>query len=132
MLGKRDPIYYGRLSLEQINNLLSKQGKILGVTLDFFQSNHEGELIDFLQTNSSKVKGILINPGALTHYGYSLRDALVDCHLPVVSVHLSDIKNRETFRITDILEDIVLKNFSGEKEESYLKGLKFLIKNIKK
>lgn len=125
-LGKRDIKHYGRLTLEQINHLIRQEAKSLKIQIAIFQSNHEGSHIDFLQRNSATAQGILINPGALTHYGYSLRDALEDAKLPVVSVHLSDLKNRESFRKIDVYKDIVLANISGLKEKSYLKGLKIL------
>lgn len=131
MLGKRDPDKYGALTLDQINNQLSKLAKSLGVTLEFFQSNHEGAIIDFLQKKGSKAQGILINPGALTHYGYSLRDALEDTKLPIVEVHLSDINNREDFRKIDVLDGIVISRIQGLKEKSYLLGLEELVKHIK-
>ncbi|MFC1711538.1 type II 3-dehydroquinate dehydratase [Patescibacteria group bacterium] len=126
MLGKRDKKHYGRISLEKINELLRKKAKKLNVMLTFYQSNHEGELIDFLQKKASKASGILINPGALTHYGYSLRDALTDIKLPIVGVHLSYPKKRENFRKIDILKGIALKTISGLKEKSYLLGLEDL------
>lgn len=131
MLGKRDKKIYGSLSLEQINALLSQKAKELGAKVSFFQSNHEGEIIDFIQLHSSKSNGILINPAALTHYGYSLRDALADTALPIVEVHLSDIDNREEFRKIDILDGIVVENIKGLQEESYLLGLERLVNYIR-
>lgn len=133
MLGKRDRNIYGNLSLTQINSLIYQTAKELGVKLVFFQSNHEGELIDFLQKESSrKSDGILINPGALTHYGYSLQDALADTNLPIVEVHLSDINNREGFRKIDVLEGIIVAKIAGLKEKGYLLGLKKLVDYIRK
>jgi len=132
MLGKRAPRHYGELTLEEINGMLQKKARKLKVDLVFFQSNHEGELIDFLQKEAEKAEGILINPGALTHYGYSLRDALVDTKLPIVEVHLSDIRNREDFRKMDVLKGIVIKNIIGLKEKSYLSGLETLVSYLKR
>lgn len=131
MLGIRNQKIYGSMTLSQINLLLLKKAKELGVQLKFFQSNHEGEIIDFLQNESKDSNGILINPGALTHYGYSLRDALVDTKLPVVEVHLSDIDNREEFRKIDVLSGIVIDNIKGLQEESYLLGLERLENHIR-
>ncbi len=132
LLGKRDPTNYGFLTLEEINNKLAKIAEKAKVRLEFFQSNHEGAIIDFLQKKSSrKASGILINPGALTHYGYSLRDALEDIDLPTIEVHLSDIKKRESFRKIDLLEHIVVNKMMGFKEKSYFLGLEKLIKHIK-
>ncbi len=132
MLEKRDAKHYGSLTLDQINERLSKLANSLGVKLSFFQSNHEGSIIDFLQREAKKARGILINPGALTHYGYSLRDALVDTNLPIVEVHLSNINNREDFRKVDVLDGIVIERIMGLKGKSYLIGLRKLIKFINK
>lgn len=131
MLGTRDPSKYGTLTLDEINNKLKDLAKSLGVTLEFFQSNHEGAIIDFIQKKAGKSDGILINPGALTHYGYSLRDALEVTKLPTVEVHLSDIKKREDFRKIDVLVGITFKKIQGLKEKSYFLGLVELIKHIK-
>jgi len=132
MLGKRTPRHYGVLILEQINELLRKKAAKLKVDLVFFQSNHEGKLIDFLQKEAEKADGILINPGALTHYGYSLRDALEDTKLPIIEVHLSDIRNREDFRKIDVLTGVVIENIMGLKEKSYLLGLETLVSYLKR
>lgn len=130
LLGKRDSRNYGHLTLAQINSLLEIKAKQLNVRLSIIQSNHEGDLIDFIQEKSNGADGILINPGALTHYGYSLRDALADTKLPVMEIHLSDIDKREAFRRIDVLNGIVIGQIKGLKENSYLLGLKRLIKYI--
>ena len=132
MLRKRNEKYYGTITLEEINTMLIVMAKKHAVKLLFFQSNHEGELIDYIQKHATDVDGILINPGALTHYGYSLRDSLVDTKLPLVEVHLSDITNREDFRKTDVLDGIVVKRVMGMKEKSYAEGLEKLIAHITK
>ena len=132
LLGSRDPGNYGLKSLTEINKTLLNLAGDEKVSLVFFQSNHEGNIIDFLQLDSSrKAQGILINPGALTHYGYSLRDALADTGLPVVEVHLSDINHREAFRKITVLEGIVHEKVTGLKEKSYSLGLKKLINIIR-
>lgn len=130
VLGKRDSKQYGTVTLDEINHMLSRVADTHNVELLFFQSNHEGALIDFIQQHAESTDGILINPGALTHYGYSLRDALADTKLPIVEVHLSDIKNREDFRKIDVLNGIVLKKIIGKKEKSYTEGLVALIAHI--
>lgn len=132
MLGVRDQHHYGNITLAQIYAMLEEIAKNEKVTVTFFQSNHEGALIDYLQENRTKLDGILINPGALTHYGYGLRDALSDTKLPIVEVHLSNILERETFRKTDVIEDIVVERIMGLKEQSYVQGLKKLIRYILK
>lgn len=131
MLGKRDSQHYGKVTLETITSMLQEQAKTLGVQLLFFQSNHEGALIDFLQKESKYADGILINPGALTHYGYTLRDALVDTNLPIVEVHLSNILERESFRKVDVLDGIVVDRVMGLKEKGYSIGLEKLVQYIK-
>jgi 3-dehydroquinate dehydratase-2 len=118
MLGKRDKEHYGSDTLEVIERALTEKSKTLECQLVFFQSNHEGSIIDFIQERASGAEGILINPGALTHYGYSLHDALADSGLPVVEVHLSDISNREEWRKISVISDIVIKPVSGLKTQS--------------
>ena len=131
MLGKRDPDLYGLKTLEEINSILTTIAQENKVELIFFQSNHEGALIDFIQNEYQHADGILINPAALTHYGYSLRDCLEQTKLPIVEVHLSDIENRENFRKTDVLDGIVAEKIVGLKEQSYFKGLKVLIEKLR-
>jgi len=132
MLGKRDEKHYGSQTLDEISNRLTVIAKENNMEVAFFQSNHEGALIDYLQENAGSASGILINPGALTHYGYSLRDALSDTKLPIVEVHLSDIENRDDFRKIDVLTGIVIEKIMGMKEKSYTLGLEKLIKYIQK
>ena len=131
MLGKRDAVHYGTDTLESIEQKLAEKSRVLGCELIFFQSNHEGSIIDFIQEKTGAADGILINPGALTHYGYSLHDALVDCGLPVVEVHLSDIQAREEWRRISVISDIAIKQISGLKTQSYLVGLEALAEHIR-
>jgi 3-dehydroquinate dehydratase-2 len=131
MLGKRDPEHYGTDTLPAIGQALIEKSQMLGCQLVFYQSNHEGAIIDFIQAHAEGTDGILINPAALTHYGYSLHDALVDAGLPVVEVHLSDIKSREEWRQKSVIADIAIKQFSGLKKQSYILGLEALVKHIK-
>jgi 3-dehydroquinate dehydratase-2 len=131
MLGKREAKHYGTDTLPSIEQALTEKGRALGCELTFFQSNHEGALIDFIQEKASQADGILINPGALTHYGYSLHDALVDSGLPVVEVHLSDIHARERWRQISVISDVVIKQISGLKTQSYLLGLEALVSHIR-
>jgi len=131
MLGKREPAQYGTDTLESIEQALTEKGKALGCEPIFFQSNHEGGIIDFIQEKAGVSDGILINPGALTHYGYSLHDALVDSGLPVVEVHLSDINAREEWRKISVISDIAIKQISGLKTKSYLLGLEALVEHIR-
>ncbi len=131
MLGKRDPEHYGTDTLPEIEWALTEKSQSLGCELCFFQSNHEGAIIDFIQEQAGGADGILINPAALTHYGYSLHDALLDAGLPVVEVHLSDIQNREEWRKISVIADVAIKQFSGLKKQSYILGLEALVEHIK-
>lgn len=131
MLGRRDIEHYGSDTLESIEQALIDKEEALGCELAFFQSNHEGGIIDFIQEEAIRADGILINPGALTHYGYSLHDALVDSGLPVVEVHMSDIQAREKWRQISVISDVAIKQISGLKSRSYLVGLEALVEHIR-
>jgi len=122
-LGKRQPHIYGTLTLKEIEARVAERAAERGVEIQCFQSNHEGALIDFIQAEAAEAQGIIINPGALTHYGLSLRDALEDCGLPFIEVHLSDIHSREPFRQHSVMADIAAGQISGQGWEGYLRAL---------
>jgi 3-dehydroquinate dehydratase-2 len=125
MLGKRDPVQYGTSTLEEINRLLTELGKDLGVEVEAFQSNHEGELVERIQrAHLEQAAGVVINPGAWTHYSYALRDALEMVPVPVVEVHMSNIYAREEFRRRSVLAPVVRGQISGFGVHSYLLGLR--------
>ncbi|MBM4462640.1 MAG: type II 3-dehydroquinate dehydratase [Chloroflexi bacterium] len=130
-LGKRIKEIYGDKTLEEINRLLQQVGGELGVEVVTFQSNSEGALIDFIQKESAAAKGIIINPGALTHYGFSLRDALADSGLPVVEVHLSNIYAREEFRQRSVIAPIARGQISGLGWRGYMAALRTLVSELK-
>ena len=127
MLGKRDRSIYGDKTLSEIESLVKKEAKSLGADVVSFQSNSEGALIDFIQKNSPRAGGIIINPGALTHYGLSLRDALVDSGLPVIEVHISNIYAREKWRAKSVIAPIAKKQISGSGWQGYIKALRTLV-----
>ncbi len=132
MLGKRDPEIYGTDTLESIQENLRKQANSLDVKLTCFQSNHEGMLIDEIQSAFvDGVDGVIINPGGLTHTSVSLRDALDILTCPIVEVHLSDIKKRESFRQISLIEDIVTKSISGAGASGYSQALDFIYNYIR-
>ena len=132
MLGKRDPTKYGTLTMADINNQLQVLAAELDCTLAFFQSNHEGAIIDFLQLESSRAAdGVIINPGALLRYGYSLRQAFVDLGKPVIEVHMSDIHKFGVNRSVNVLEDVRIDQIVGLKEQSYYEALKKLNSYLK-
>ena len=130
-LGDRDATLYGTTTLKQIEETLRSDARALGCELVFFQSNHEGGIIDFIQQESPDASGILINPGGLTHNSYSLRDALEDSGRPVVEVHLSNIQAREDFRRRSVIAPVVLGQISGFKAESYRLGLQAIVSHLK-
>lgn len=130
LLGKRDHKHYGSLTLCDIEKLVELECGKSGIQLETFQSNHEGEIIDVLQEKAGSASGIIINPGALAHYSYALRDALIDTGLPCVEVHLSDVENREEWRKISVTAPACLAKFSGKKEKSYMDALKLLKQNI--
>ena len=130
MLGKRDQSLYGSKTLEEINSLLEEEGKELDIEIVPFQSNHEGALIDFIQVESPQADGIIINPGALTHYGLSLMDALIDARLPVIEVHISDIHARERFRRKSVIAPIAKAQISGQGWQGYIAALQTLVSEL--
>jgi 3-dehydroquinate dehydratase-2 len=127
LLGSRNPDIYGKRTLKQIETELAMEARMLGVKLVFYQSNHEGGLIDFIQQNTAKASGLIINPGALTHYGLSLRDALEDSQLPVVEVHLSNIHAREEWRNQSVIAPVCRGQISGFGAKGYGLALNALV-----
>jgi 3-dehydroquinate dehydratase-2 len=131
LLGEREPEIYGKMTLEELNNKVVEAANNLDVEIKTFHSNHEGAIIDFLHANRKWANGVIINPGALTHYSYALRDAITAILLPTVEVHLSDIENREPFRKISVIKDVCIAQISGKGIDSYLEGLQILIKQLR-
>ena len=127
LIGIREPDIYGSESLSDIENWLNDQPEADGHSITWFQSNHEGELIDFIHGAMDNVGGIVINPGAFTHYSYAIRDAIAAINVPTVEVHLSDINTRENFRKISVIKDVCLDQISGLGKIGYLKGIQRLI-----
>ncbi len=123
MLGRRDIGTYGAKTMEEINADLSRQAKQLGVELTFYQSNTEGSLVDCIQENWGQLAGIIVNAGALTHYGLSLKDALIDSRLPVIEVHLSNPGARDRWRRRSVITDIARGQIAGFGWRSYTAAL---------
>ena len=130
-LGKREPGYYGVKTLTDIEDLIQKKAQDLDTLVEFFQSNHEGTIVDCIQTEAQDADGIVINAGALTHYGISLRDALADSRLPFIEVHLSNIHARETFRHHSVFAELAVGQIAGLGYKGYLYALEFLVEQIK-
>ncbi len=128
ILGNRDTDHYGTITLEDIEKAFQMRADDLKVkSVSFFQANSEGDLVDFIQTTTADA--IVINPGALTHYGYSLRDALEDFGKPIIEVHISNIYAREDFRNKSVIADIATGQISGLGLNGYLSALDFLTEN---
>lgn len=130
LLGVRDTQHYGSKTLNDIEDMVEIEAAKLGHEIITLQSNHEGALIDFLQAESENADGIIINPGALTHYSYTLHDALRDTKLPAVEVHLSDISSREPWRRVSVTSPACIAQVSGKKEAGYVEALEILHKRI--
>ena len=126
MLGQRDPSIYGTKTLDEVNQEISKVAGRLGVEVEFFQSNVEGLLVDCIQENWGNISGIIVNPGAYTHYGYALKDALIDSRVPVVEVHLGNPYARETWRRQSVIVDIALGTIAGFGWRGYTAALEIL------
>lgn len=125
MFGKRDPAQYGTTTLDEINTRLSTLGKELGVVVDNFQTNSEGEMCERIhRAYADKVDAVLINAGAWTHYSYGIRDALAILTCPVVEVHMSNIHAREAFRHVSVFAEIVKGQICGFGVDSYLLALR--------
>ena len=135
LLGTRQPELYGSTVLEDINTQVCALAEKLSCHCTFFQSNHEGELVDRIQMVNAKdgifVDGIIINAAALTHTSVALRDALLAVDCPFVEVHLTNTKSRESFRRQSFLEDIAIGTVQGFGKDSYLLGLQGLISYLK-
>ena len=126
VLGKRDPGHYGVDTLADIEARIRDKAAEMDVEVDLFQSNHEGAIVDYLQESAPTASGIVINAGALTHYGLSLRDALADTDLPVVEVHLSNVHSREDFRRRSVIAPVAVGQIAGMGWRGYLYALEYL------
>jgi 3-dehydroquinate dehydratase-2 len=126
MLGRRDPTQYGSKTLAEVNQEISWKANELGVEVIFYQSNLEGEMVNCIQEHCGKIQGIVLNAGALTHYGLSLKDALIDCQLPVVEVHLSNPGARERWRRGSVITDVARGQIAGFGWRSYTSALQVL------
>lgn len=124
LLGRREPEVYGGTTLEEINTRLAALARELGVEVVCHQSNYEGQLVDWLHRAAEEAAAVVLNPGALTHYGYSLRDAVAALPVPVIEVHLSNIYAREPFRRRSVIAPVAAGQISGLGVHSYLLGLR--------
>lgn len=131
LLGTRELPVYGNLTLSEINKQIKKFAKTQSVKVKTYQSNHEGRIIDCIHRAEKKCNGLVINPGAYTHYSYAIRDTLAAVSIPAVEVHLTDIHKREEFRKTSVIAPVCLDQISGLGVNSYLKGIERIVENVR-
>ena len=122
-LGRRDPLHYGELTFGDLERKISGAAAELGLLTRFFQTNHEGEFVEHLHRLEGLADGILLNPGAWTHYSYAIRDALELTGLPAVEVHLSDVDNREQWRRRSVIRELCIDRVAGQGPEGYRDAL---------
>jgi 3-dehydroquinate dehydratase-2 len=130
LLGQREPDVYGRATLPVIDERLGSFAEEAGIEVRILQSNHEGVIIDAIQQASEWADGLVINPGAYTHYSYAIRDAIAGAGLPAVEVHLSNVHARERFRHTSVIAPACLGRISGFGWQSYVLGLRALVEHL--
>ncbi len=129
-LGRRDPRHYGGIDLTELEVTISDVASELGLTVSFFQSNHEGEFVEHLHRLEGLVDGIVLNPGAWSHYSYAIRDALEIAALPAVEIHLSDVEHRESWRRESVLGDLCLDRVTGQGPHGYRVALQRLAREF--
>jgi 3-dehydroquinate dehydratase-2 len=125
-LGRRDPRQYGRMSYEELERLITAQAAETGLLTRFFQTNHEGDFVEHLHRLEGLADGIVLNPGAWTHYSYAIRDALELTGLPAVEIHLSDVDSREEWRRNSVIADLCIGRVVGKGPDGYRDALEIL------
>ena len=126
VLGRRDPVTYGGLSLNELESRIYTWGKELELGVRCRQTNHEGQYIEWLHEMQELADGVIVNPAAWTHYSYAIRDAVELIDVPVVEVHMSNIDEREAWRAASVISDLVAKRVIGKGPEGYREALEFL------
>jgi 3-dehydroquinate dehydratase II len=126
MLGSRPSEHYGEITLDELEVRIKRFARDLGLEVRFFNSNHEGEFVEHLHRMHGLVDGVVLNPGAWTHYSWAIRDALEIASVPGVEVHLSDVDSREEWRRTSVLEGLVIATVSGKGPDGYREALELL------
>ena len=128
LLGEREPELYGTETLDELMMWLANCSECIEHDFKFYQSNHEGEIIDFIHDERHWTQGIIINPGAFTHYSYAIMDAIKSVNIPTVEVHITDLKKRDDFRKKSVIAPVCIKQISGLGKYSYLEAVKLLLK----
>lgn len=131
VLGKREPEVYGRMTLDDIHREVARAARREGTAVEFFQSNHEGEIVARLQESRGKFDGLVINPGGYTHTSVAIRDALLYAGLPTVELHLSNPGRREPFRRTSLIEDVVVGRIAGFGGYGYVLALSAILHHLR-
>ena len=126
VVGRRDPEMYGGLSLNQLESRIYEWARELGFTARCFQTNHEGQFVEWCHDARGWASGLIVNPGAWSHYSYAIRDALELCSAPVVEVHLSNIEKREDWRRHSVISDVVGHRIIGKGPDGYREALVYL------
>jgi 3-dehydroquinate dehydratase-2 len=132
LLGEREPEIYGTTTLRELEHQVEARASELGQHVRFFQSNHEGELIDVLHNQRAWADAILINPAAFTHYSYAIRDALLAIKVPAAEIHLSNLDERaehEEYRRISVIRDVCVERFIGQGVGSYLAALEYFARD---
>ena len=130
MLGLREPDIYGRRTYADLCDMLIREGEAMGIDLDFYQSNHEGDLVDAIQQAYGRFDGIVINPGAYTHTSIAILDAVKSVSLPTVEVHISKVDEREDFRKISYIRAACIATISGHGTDGYLEAIDLLIAHL--
>ena len=130
MLGIREPGIYGKETYEDLLTMIRTHGENSGTEVSFYQSNHEGDLVDAIQEARNTADGIIINPGAYTHYSYAIRDALASITVPKVEIHISNIMEREDFRKVSVTAPVCDKQIYGHGLNGYLEAIDFVLEKL--
>ncbi len=131
LIGKRETNIYGKDTVQDLHKLIIEESKLMNIRVEFFQSNHEGEIIDKIQSSINTYDGIVINPGAYTHYSYAIYDAIKSVDKPVVEVHISNVHKREEFRQKSVTAKACIGQITGFGFYSYILGLYSIINYIR-
>jgi 3-dehydroquinate dehydratase-2 len=129
-LGRRDPEHYGKLDLPALERQVDAWGRELGLSVRFFQSNHEGDFVEHLHALRDLADAVILNPGAWTHYAWAIHDALELAHVPAIEVHLSAVDERERWRQLSVVRDLCLATVSGQGVDGYREALELLKKEL--